>query len=116
MNIELAIEKEIHLMQTNPRHRLENVPGIFESVDVTDLGTVIRRYRKLGDSQVLQHQLNDDFGVEVEIVGVSLKRNLGQRCGGIEAVTGMKFREIRLEDAILEASQDLVADSFVERH
>ena len=42
-------------------------------------------------------QLNDDFGVEMEIVRVALERNPRQRLHRIEPVAAVKFAEMRAE-------------------
>ena len=83
---------------------------------MTDFVAVKRRDRQLGDAQFFQHELNDDFGIEMEIVRVLLERNLRQRRGRIEAIAGVKFRELRPQRPVLECGENLVADPFVERH
>src|SRR5205085_2491269 len=52
----------------------------------------------------------------MEIVRIFFKRNLGESSRGIEAVTGVEFREDGPEHPVLKRGQDLVADPFVGGH
>ena len=103
-------------MEPRLEHRLENVPGVLEAVDVANLVAVVSRDGQLGDPQFFHHQLDDDLGVEMKIIRVFFERDLRQRRRRVEPVTGMKFGERRPQHSILERGQDLVADPFVSRH
>ena len=74
--------------------RSENVPRVLHPVYVTDFVAVKRRNRQLGDAQLFEHELDDDLRVEMEIVRIFFERNLRQRRGRIEAIAGMKLREL----------------------
>ena len=63
-----------------------------------------------------EHQLDDDVGVEVEVVGVALEGDPRERRGGVEPIAGVELGELGPKHPVLEARQDLVADPFVERH
>src|SRR4051794_30129283 len=86
VDVELPVEKEVHLVKAGAEHCLEDVPGILHPVDVTDFLAVVRRNWQLGDSQLLQDQLNDDLGIKMEIVRVLLKWDLRQSGSGVEAI------------------------------
>ena len=75
-DIELAIEQEIHLMETRPQHRLERHPRRTSSRLRGRSLAVICRDRQFDYTELLHHQLDDDFRIEMEIVRVLFKRNL----------------------------------------
>ncbi len=52
-----------------------HVACVLQSVDVADLVTVEGRDRDLDDPLPGVNELDDDLGVEVEIVGVTLERD-----------------------------------------
>src|SRR5882724_4218646 len=79
IDVELPVEKQIHLMTARAEHCSKNVCRVFQSIHVADFAAVKCRDRQLDDPQFLQHELNDDLGVEMEIVRVALKRNLNKR-------------------------------------
>ncbi len=64
---------EPHLVQSVSSDELRDVPGVLQSVDVTDLVAVVRGDRDLLDACAGLDQLHDDLGVEVETVGVLLE-------------------------------------------
>ena len=115
-DIELAIEKQIHLMQPCPHHRFTNIEGVLQSVDVTDFVAVKGWNRQLENAEFFQNQLNDNLGVEVKSPAIAFERQLRERVGGIQAIAGVKLRQVRLQHPVLESGQDLVADPFVVRH
>ena len=115
-DIELAIEKQIHLMQPCPHHRFTNIEGVLQSVDVTDFVAVKGWNRQLENAEFFQNQLNDNLGVEVKGPAIAFERQLRERVGGIQAVAGVKLRQVRLQHPVLKSGQDLVADPFVVRH
>ena len=66
-NIELAIEKQVHLMELGPDHRPENIPGVLEPVHMADLVAVKGRNRTL-IRQPGKVELDDDVRIEMEVV------------------------------------------------
>src|SRR6266576_2068615 len=79
VDVELPVEKQIYLMEARAEHCSKNVCRVFQSIHVADFVAIKRRDRELDDLQFFQHELNDDLGVEMEIVRVALKRNLKKR-------------------------------------
>src|SRR5580704_6524010 len=102
MNVELLIEEQVHLVQAHPSHSLEDVPRVLHPVHVAYLGSVIGRDGKLGDLQTLQDELNDDLGIKVKVVCISLEGNLRQSFGGIDPITRMKLGERSPKNPVLE--------------
>src|SRR5450432_4686256 len=109
MQIESSVEEQVHLVKPRAQHRLNDVPGVFQPAHMTDLVAVICGDRQFCDAQPFQDKLDDDFGVEMEIIRVFFEWNLRQRLGGIKAVTGMKLGKIGPEHSVLKTSEDLVA-------
>ena len=116
VDVELPIVKKMDAAEAGFDRGFENVPRVFHPVHVADFVAVKRRDRQFRDAQFPEHELDDDLGVEMEIVRVFLERNLRQRGGRIEPVAGVEFRELRSQHPVLERRQDLVADPFVDRH
>ena len=57
-------------------------------------------------------QLNDDFGIEVKVVGVAVERQL-LKCGHrVNSIAGMKLTQIRPQQPVLKRREDLVADNL----
>ncbi len=65
---------------------------------------------------MLMVQLDDDFRVEVEIVGHVIEVDARQGVQIICAVAAVELRQIQPQRAILENREDTVADIFIERH
>ncbi len=63
-----------------------------------------------------EQELDDDLGVEVEVVGVELERHRHERGDRVDAVTGVELAERGAQHPVLEPGQDAVADELVERH
>src|SRR5438034_2751907 len=103
-------------MQPGAAHRSEYIPRVFHPVYVADFISVIRRDWNFLDALIGQHQLNDDFGIEMKIIRVALERDLPERVRGIEAITGMKFGEPCVKHEILKMGQHLISDPFIKRH
>ena len=116
VHVELAIVEKMDAAQARLDRGFENVPRVPQPVHVADFVPVKGRDRQFHDPQFLEDKLNDDLGVEMEIVRVFLERNLREGRGGIEPVTGVKLGQLRAEHPVLEPGQDLVADPFVGRH
>ncbi len=116
IHVELAVVKQVHLVDTGAEHRLENVPRVFDAIDAADLVAVVGGDGQFADAQPGQHELDDDLGVEMEIVGVALERNLFERVDRVEPVAGMELGEVRAEERVLEPGQHFVAEEFVKGH
>ncbi len=59
--------------------RFKNVPRVLQAIYVANLVAIKCRDGELNDPQSFQRELNDDLGVEMEIIRVSFKRNLSER-------------------------------------
>ena len=69
-----------------------HVPGVGQPVHPGDLVSVEGGNRQLDDARPGVEQLEDDLGVEVEVVGVQLQREVGQGRHSVEAVAGSGTR------------------------
>src|SRR5579864_5594782 len=83
---------------------------------MADLVAVVSGNRKLLDAKTRAEELDNDFGIEMKIVGILVKRDAGQRPYRIDPVTGMEFREAGPEKTILDSRQNLIAHPFIQRH
>ena len=90
-DIELAIEKQIHLMQPRPHHRFTNIQGVLHPVNVADFVTVEGRNGRLQNSKFLQNELDDDFGIEMKCPSIAFEGQLRQRVRRIQTITRVKF-------------------------
>src|ERR1700730_18983717 len=90
LHIKSSIVKKVKTAEPRPNCRFKNIPGILEPIHVTDFVAVKCRDRHLDDAKFLQYQLNDDFGVEMEIVRIFLKRNLTECFRAIQSIARMK--------------------------
>src|SRR5438874_7153519 len=79
IHIELAIEKQTELVETRPERRSENVSCVLETVYVANFVAVERRNGQFDDPHFFPQELNDDLGIELEIVRVFLERDLSER-------------------------------------
>src|SRR6266436_5269820 len=93
IHIELSIVKKMNAAKPRFDCGSYDLQCVLQSVHVTDFVAVKCRDRQLDDAQFFQHELNDDLGIKMEIVRVFFERNLSERRGGIEAITGMEFCE-----------------------
>ena len=116
IHVESSIVKKLNTAKTRLERRSKNIPRVTQSVDVTDFIAVKSRDRQFGDAKIPEHELNDNFGVEMKVVRVFFEWHLGQRLGRVKPVTGMELGQRRPENAILEPRQNLVANPFVSRH
>src|SRR5438309_287099 len=64
-----------------------HVPGIFQAIDATNLASIICGDRLLDDTQSGYDELDNNFGIEMKIVGVEVERNLLQRSHRVDAIT-----------------------------
>ncbi len=85
-------------------HRPDHVPGILEPVHVADLVAVISRNRHFLDPVALVMQLDDDLGVEVEIIRHPREIDLPQRVQIVGAIAAVKLRQIHPQRAVFEDS------------
>ncbi len=68
--VEAAIVEEPHPLGARHQHRSHHVPRVLEAVHVADLVAVIGGDGQLLDAEAGEEELDDDLGVEVEVVGV----------------------------------------------
>src|SRR5207244_2599314 len=116
LHVELTGVEKAHLLKACLRDGLDHVPAVLHSIHVTDLVAVIGRDGKLKDPLPGQNELDDDLGVEVEIVRVELERDPSQRIGRVDPVAGVKLAQIGSEHSVLPPCEDLVANELVRRH
>ena len=93
-----------------------DVAGVGDAVDPRDLVAVVGRDRHLDDAFAGTEQLQDDLGVEVEVVAVADERELGERRHPVGAVPRVPLAQTRAGDRVLCGGEDPVADVLVERH
>ncbi len=115
-DVELALVQEAEVLRARLQRRARHVRGVLHAVDVADLVAVVRRDRHLADPLPGVEELDDDLGVEVEVVRVQVERDRAERLRRVHAVAGVELAEVRPEQLVLEAAQDLVPDELVERH
>src|SRR5262245_38811379 len=105
-----------HILCPRQQRRLHNVPCVLHSVYMANLIAIVRGNGQFLDSQFRPDQLDNDFRVEMKVVRIQIERNFLKGADRIDAVAGMEFRQIALEQTILKTSQNPVSDKFVEGH
>ena len=93
-----------------------DVARIPQTVDVTNLGSVVRRNRDLFDSVTLVIQLDYDLRVKVEIIRHFREIDFTQRVQAVSAIAAVEFGQVHPQGAIFERREDTVADVFVHWH
>ena len=114
--IETAIIQQAHRRDARPQRGEQDECAVAPAVDVRDLVAVERRHGNLGNALLRAQHLDNDVGVEVEIVGIEGKRHPLECFGAVGAVAGMKFRQVAAKQLVLDKRQHLVADPLVQRH
>src|SRR6266576_1792130 len=114
--VKLAVVKYVPLMNPRFERGFEDLPGVLNSIDMTDFIAVIGRDRQLADSHSRYQQLNNDFGVEMKIVGIAVKRHPLEGGHRVNPIAGMKLAEMGAQQTVLAPGEDLIADEFIERH
>ena len=117
----LARERQLaraqpHAVEPVLRRVDEDIPGVPQPVDVTDLVAVIGGDGDLADPLRSLVELHDDLAVEVEPVGVALERDVAQGGDAVGAVAGMPFAEVGADHRVLNRREDPVPDVLVQGH
>ena len=98
------------------RHRLEAVHRVGDPVHARDLVAVEGGDRNLHDRTPGRDELDQDLGVEVEVVRIELKRDRAECLDLVGAIAGVELGEVAAEHPVLDRGQHLVADPLVNRH
>ena len=114
--VKLSVVEKARFLQASFGGCGENVEAVFPAIYVADLIAIERGNRQFLDLQPRDHQLHDDFCVEMEVVGVSFEGDRGQGADRVETVAGMEFAHPRAEQAVLKPGERLVSEELVERH
>ena len=78
LHVEFAVVEEVQAAKTRFDGRSKDIPRILHPIYVANLISVISGNRKFGDTQFFQHELNDDVGVEMKIIGVFFEWDLDE--------------------------------------
>src|SRR6185312_16407725 len=90
-----AIVENAELLHARFERREHHVERISDAVDAADFVAVISRDRQLTDLALREkHELDDDLGVEMEVVRVPLEGNIAKRIDRIDAVAGVEFAQM----------------------
>src|ERR1035438_2382886 len=76
-------------------HGARNVAGVSQPVHITNLIAVVGWDRHLFDSVALMVEFDDNFGIEVKIIGHVREIDILQSMQAIGAIAAMELREIR---------------------
>ncbi len=68
------------------------------------------------DAESLVLQFDDDFRIEMEIVGHLREVDAAEGVEIVGAVAGVEFGKVQTERTVLKERKDLVADELIERH
>ena len=77
--VEAAVVEEPQPLGAGNEHRLRDIPGVLQAVHAADLVPVVGGDRQLLQPEPGEEELDDDLGVEVEVVRVQRERDLAQR-------------------------------------
>ena len=114
--LEPALVEHPQAVGDSLERRQQDVLGVPDAVDVADLVAVVRRDRHLDDPLPDVEQLDDDLGVEVEVVRVEREPDPPQRRHRVGAVAAVELGEPGAQQRVLHSGEESVADVLVERH
>ena len=114
--VELRLEEQAGVREPHFGHGLDAVQPILDAVDTADLISVERRDGDLHDPSPGSDQLDEYLGVEMEIIGVQLERDLAKHVDLVGAVPRVELRELSPEHPVFDCRQDLIPDPLVQRH
>jgi hypothetical protein len=98
------------------QHRRDDIACVTEALDAADLVAIVRGDRNLDDPHALVLELDDDLGVEVEVIGHRREVDLLQRAQRVRPVAGVELREVHVQRPVLEAGEDPVSGELVQGH
>jgi hypothetical protein len=91
--VEAAVVEQVDTLQPRLQRGFDHVVGVAHAVDVADLVAVVGRDRHLEDALACHDELNDDFRVEMEDVGVALERQGLEALHGVDAIARVELRQ-----------------------
>src|SRR5262249_48162877 len=91
LRMEPYVVKQVVLLQHESESRLDYVFGVAQSVHPTNLIAVVRWDVDLDEFRASFDELEEDLGVEMEIVGVQCEANARECPGGVSPVTCVPF-------------------------
>ena len=77
--VELALIQDAEILRPGKQGDSHHVQRVFQAVHAADLVAVVGGNRELLDAKTGAHELNNDFGIEVKIVGILVEGNACQR-------------------------------------
>src|SRR5438477_210334 len=108
--VKLRLEEQAGVRKPRLRHGFDAVQPVLDAVDTANLISIERRDGDLHDPSSRSDQLNEYLRVEMEIIGVELKRDLAKRIDLVGAVPRVELREIGAEHSVFDCRQDLMPD------
>ncbi len=99
-----------------PPDGLGDIPRVPHAVHVADLVSVVSGDWYLGDPESLVLELDDDFGIEVEVVSHLAEVDPLQRLHAVGPVAAVELRQVHPQRAVFHRCQNPVAQVFVQRH
>src|SRR5216684_809045 len=96
--------------------RFESVHRRSPEVDRTRILVVLPDGRDLADPEAKGRRLDQHLRVEYEVVAVLEKGNRFEKLPRVGAISGVVFREVKSEHAILGGSQKAIAQSLPPWH
>ncbi len=116
VHVELRMMDEVHAVGPGAQHRSDAVERVGNALDVADLVAVVGGDRHLDDPHPLGEQLDDDLGIEVEVAGVVLERDLRERRHPVGPVPGVELAQPGPQEPVLDRGQGPVAHELVQGH
>src|SRR5579864_3490741 len=77
-NVEITLVEHAEILGAAEQGGAEHVASVFDALHVADLIAVIDGNGQLLQAQAGAQELDEDFGVEMIVVGVALERQAGQ--------------------------------------
>src|SRR6266851_318489 len=116
VGIEAALIQQSGSVNSVFQRRQDYVLCILEAVNPTDFVSVVRRDRQLYNAGLRVQQLNDDFGIKVEVSRVQTKGEFLEGLNRVDAISTVKLGQLGPKEEVLNSSEDLVPDELVQRH
>jgi len=70
--------------------------------------TTISRNRNFDDPLACNQQLDDDFCIEVKVVGIALQWTPFERLYGISTVTAVEFAQVGMGQLVLDTAPEIL--------
>ena len=114
--VQRSLVEESSAVRHVPHRRNHHLLRVAHAVQRADLRSVIDGNWQLPDADARIQQLENDLGIEMEVVRIELEPDLLERLYRVHPVAAVQISETGPEQNVLHGRQNPVAGEFVEGH